>query len=1360
MFKLKHILTIPILLLSFSLYSQNDCATAVPLSFENYSTCGDMVLENVDLGIASPSSTGPNPGCANFSGSTNDLWYTLVVPTGINTLSFHAFNSSNSVPFPASSNPGMAVYRGTNCSNLTLIDCFESTGGFMQNGEIRWENISGLTPGEILYIRIWDEGNLDQSLFLAASVITDFPEDDCDTPIPLSQGGCNILSTGGDITAPEQCGWNTTDNSIFYSFTVTADDPQPYTITAENGECWSNEGGLGEEPEIQFAVYQWNGTNCNGIGGAGSTYMGCASGTGTVTFSENLPPGNYILAMDGFSMLQGNSLCTYGFGAPFIDEQLVVSLNTTNAMCGEGGTAAIAVAQSCTGNPTYNWSDGLGNTQTVEDIPPGDYSVTVSDGPNCQDTVINFTIADEGDIDVNITTSGDECTGPFSATANVTGANPADCDFEWSTTPTQTTQTATNLAEGDYTVTVTYGSCEETATVTITGGAVGVDITLTGDMCQGPLEATANVTGADIADCTFQWNTVPPQTTQTIIISEPGTYTVNVDADGCTGSDTQNIIFHDLVINLDYEPNLCAGENAYAVVTVIEGQPPYSYSWSTGASSNNININTSGDYSVTVTDGGGCEASEDFAVTIHPSLNLTADVYDISCYGLIDGAVATNTTGGTPPFTYNWNLPYSTDSIGGLPQGTYAVTVTDIHGCSAANNWYVNEPQPLVFSFGMPATICQGDTVPLSIATFGGTEPYTYHWGDDPFLNVDFREVSPDVTTTYTVFVSDANNCSAEEQSVTITVSPPLELNISTTDVNCYNACDGTATLSVIGGSLPLDYSWDANGNYIQNLCADDYSVTVTDNFGCSNSIDFSIAQPDTITIQTLSSPATCFGSPDGMAWLQAWGGTPIDTVNGNFVYNYQWSNGSQNDTIIDTGGVYTVTLTDDNGCVVTSTITIDQPDDIIVTPIGNRQICIGQSSTFSVAATGGNGFFNFEWEGSDGSIYYGDQITVSPDVTTSYTLHVTDGNGCEGGYQTATVNVYPNLEILDVSALEDTVCQGETVRVELDIAGGNGGPYTIHFQDDYVVTTPHIFTPQNSGYFTYTVSDLCGTPTQTDSVFIRVMPMPENSFFVDRTKACPPATFHFTEDSEDIGQNYLWDFGDGGYSVNKNPSHTYTETGRYDVSLTVWSEYGCENKQTILNMITLHPKPRAEFMASPEVMSILNAQVVFTNVTENGGIYFWDFDDGNVTMWTDQDPIHTFTAPGEYDVTLIARNIHECMDTVVKRIKVNDEFSFYAPTAFSPNNDGINDYFYVTGYGIDKYSFNLVIFDRWGNKVFETNVFDPNSPHKMSWDGTDQGSVLKGDILLPIGAYSWYCKFNDIWGNPKERSGVVNIIR
>jgi hypothetical protein len=83
-----------------------------------------------------------------------------------------------------------------------------------------------------------------------------------------------------------------------------------------------------------------------------------------------------------------------------------------------------------------------------------------------------------------------------------------------------------------------------------------------------------------------------------------------------------------------------------------------------------------------------------------------------------------------------------------------------------------------------------------------------------------------------------------------------------------------------------------------------------------------------------------------------------------------------------------------------------------------------------------------------------------------------------------------------------------------------------------------------------------------------------------------------------------------------------------------------------------------------------------------------------------------------------------------------------------------------VSGHGIDSYTFVLFIYDRWGNKVFETTKFDMANPHKMAWDGTNHGNVIKGDELLPVGAYSWYCSFNDIWGNPRERSGVVNIIR
>jgi len=126
----------------------------------------------------------------------------------------------------------------------------------------------------------------------------------------------------------------------------------------------------------------------------------------------------------------------------------------------------------------------------------------------------------------------------------------------------------------------------------------------------------------------------------------------------------------------------------------------------------------------------------------------------------------------------------------------------------------------------------------------------------------------------------------------------------------------------------------------------------------------------------------------------------------------------------------------------------------------------------------------------------------------------------------------------------------------------------------------------------------------------------------------------------------------------------------------------------------------------------------------------------------------------------MIARNSYECMDTAMKRIRIYDEVTFYAPTAFSPNGDGVNDLFYVTGHGINPNDFVLYVYDRWGNILFETEKFYPEQPYRMAWDGSDQGSVMKGDKILTNGVYKWYCKFTDINNNPHEESGLIYLVR
>ncbi|MEA3447391.1 MAG: hypothetical protein U9Q98_02925, partial [Bacteroidota bacterium] len=597
------------------LNAQDECSNAPNIPIEQYSTCGEMALESIDLETATPSSTTPVPSCGGFSsGATNDLWYSFVVPAGINTMAFHAFNSDYLPMFGNGSPACMAVYRGSNCSSLELLDCFDSNAGLMVNGEVRWEQVSGLVPGETIYIRAWAEDNQAQQFFIAASVRLDMEEDECETAVELTTGGCNILSSPGPVQAPEDCGWNTSDNTIFYHFTVTEDDEMPYVIEAENGECVSNEGPT--NPEIQFAVWSWDGSSCADVGGSPSSdppnntgsYYGCASGTGTVVFSEDLPPGEYILGFDGYSGFSGTSLCTFGFAAPFIDPALQVTLNTNNAVCGIGGSASITVNSSCSGTPLVGWSTGASGS-SIDNMDPGNYSVTVTDEDPCGDTVIIFTISDEGSISVNATATGDICNGPFDATAEVNGADPADCTFEWSTDPVQTSQTATGLEPGTYTVTVTYGTCVET--------------------------------------------------------------------------DNVYVDYSDLDITVNYDTPTCEGDDATATVEVLNGTAPYSYDWSTGETGSSISLDEDGTYSVTVTDANNCTQEENFNITIYPEI-FVENFSDTVC---ISGDYevsfdVTDSNGDPADFIVN-GTDYSGSYSEMFPSASnYDLEVYDVNGCS------------------------------------------------------------------------------------------------------------------------------------------------------------------------------------------------------------------------------------------------------------------------------------------------------------------------------------------------------------------------------------------------------------------------------------------------------------------------------------------------------------------------------------------------------------------------------------------------------------------------------------------------------------------------------------------------------
>ncbi|HOZ31215.1 MAG TPA: PKD domain-containing protein, partial [Bacteroidales bacterium] len=361
-----------------------------------------------------------------------------------------------------------------------------------------------------------------------------------------------------------------------------------------------------------------------------------------------------------------------------------------------------------------------------------------------------------------------------------------------------------------------------------------------------------------------------------------------------------------------------------------------------------------------------------------------------------------------------------------------------------------------------------------------------------------------------------------------------------------------------------------------------------------------------------------------------------------------------------------------------------------------------------------------------------------------------------------STVTVNPDLEILSVTTSNDTICPGDPAIIHVAVIGGNGGPYLMTLQTGDVVPSPFSVYPDTTTMYYIQLEDMCGTPPVVDSILINVRPKPANVFVVEDINGCPPFAAQFYEQSPDLGQTYLWDFGDDGFATIKNPIHIYEIPGIYSVSLEVRDFFGCKNKRTVENMVTIYDKPNANFTAEPEIVSMLAPEIEFTNYSIGNINNYWYFGDGDSSLFVN--PRHMYPGLGEYEITLIVESINDCTDTTTRKIIVQNEFAFYMPTSFTPNGDGMNDCMRPCGNGIDKSTFKMLIYDRWGNLVFETDKYDPDANCDAcsdgSWDGTDNGSRIKGDEILPNGLYHWFCEFNDLNGTLFNEQGTVTLIR
>jgi gliding motility-associated-like protein len=657
------------------------------------------------------------------------------------------------------------------------------------------------------------------------------------------------------------------------------------------------------------------------------------------------------------------------------------------------------------------------------------------------------------------------------------------------------------------------------------------------------------------------------------------------------------------------------------------------------------------------------------------------------------------------------------------------------------NEYLVPSNHPLDDSITFTNIQCFGtNTGSATVIALGGAPPYTYQWSDGTTIISTNATITNLAAGSYFVTVTDANGCEVNDSVTLVNINPPIHTSHTSVNVLCHGDNTGSAVLTVTGGTPAYQYAWSPNvgtGPTIINLYAGTYYVTVLDDAGCTALDTVSITEPDSALIISVVNVTnvTCYNGSNGTIDISVEGGTPP--------YLYHWSNGfTTQDQNNLAAGNYIITVSDAHNCNAYDTVSITQPDQIFA-HVHNYKLCLGQTIAIGVdSTTGGTPPYTYVWNtGATAS-----SILISPVLTSNYTVYAVDANGCPGIVSTILVEVTKAMT-MQLTAADDSICIGDSAQIFANINGGGGPPYIITLNTGQSGTAPLTVVPTMTTTYVATVWDTCHYASIQDTITIYVLPRPVVSFTADPTDGCQPLSVQFSDNSMEPNCTYSWDFGDGTSGITmQNPPHTYYQNGTYTVTLDITSQYGCPNSMTVNNMIHVWPKPSAAFVTSPSITSMLDPLVFFNNVSSTTYSSYWNFGDGSTSLATD--PSHHFPAADTFNIMLVITSDHGCLDTAYDQVLVKEIYTLYIPNAFTPDDNGVNDVFLPVGNLIDPDHYEMMIFDRWGEMIFETR-----DVHK-GWDGSVNGDPIKDDAV-----FEYVIIYKDRDGLNQKKIGSVTLL-
>lgn len=1043
------------------------------------------------------------------------------------------------------------------------------------------------------------------------------------------------------------------------------------------------------------------------------------------------------------------------YSAPFffrLTPKVNLTLNVTTKPTCQSTPTFIGVRQdTCWGKDTLLWSFGDGTTgkgDTIDHIykSTGTYTVTasVSCPPATSSTVVTITSIAPCGPTVKAIGSAVCVGGCTDISATPTGGT-IPYTYSWSSGATSQTTNVCPAAPTTYTVTLTDNT-GVTSTATASVGIYPVttlNTTKTDVKCIGQTNGTATATGTlGTAPYSYTWSTTPTQTTPTATGLGIGTYTVtSTDANGCTATSSATISQPaPIVLNTTSTPALCGSSNGSASVTGTGGTGAYTYLWDLGGATTPTASNLSnGTYSVTVTDNNGCTATSTVLVNSigGPTVKLK-DSTNILCNGGNNGKASITISGGTLPYNISWTPTGGTDSTAtGLKAGTYTVVVKDGQSCQQGTSVTLTEPPVLTVSSKAVSPVCPGNGS-VSATAGGGTPNYTFAW--QPGSGAD-STVTGLGGGTYTVTVTDANGCT-QVSNTTINTPPTIVLTPTAVDGTC-GLNNGSAKVSVTGGMPGYTYNWapaGGNDSIATGLGTNTYIVTVTDAKGCTETTTVDVGNTPPIAVAATSTNVNCNGGNDGTAVATPGGGL------GAITYTWSPTGGNAATASSLTAGTYVVTVTDTKGCSAVSTTTVTEPPLLTLSVPAAGPICIGQSVTLTANPTGGTPNYTYAWLPGGQST---PSITDNPATTTGYTVAIVDSKGCTTS-TTVTVNVGPPLTVTALAG--KTVCAGASTTINATAGGGNGN-YTYSWQPGNGTGSTLTITPSGTETYTVTVNDDCGTPVATSVVTVQsVSPLLTPSFTPDSTLGCAPLCVTFNNTSTGgVVSSCSWDMGDGSTSTNCSPTYCFRKPGLFNVKLTVTDTNGCQSVLTKTNTVKVWPLPTANFVADPTSTSVLEPTINFYDHSTTDVVKWnWNFGDVPNSGSNKRNPSYTYKDTGTYNVQLIVTNQYGCVDTITEPVIIHGDYAFYVPNAFSPNGDGKNETFFPKGFMIYEPCFHMMIFDRWGNLIWQTDDLN------LGWDGKANG----GAEIAQQDVYVWKITTCDYKKKEHRYIGHVTLVK